>query len=332
MVYNADGHLRGRAKKNGLWHTVTCRRLYNSPFFAQGGKYKGSLCCRSRTRRQVDEESRSQKTSEQGRLDRDNSDLAPWSEVRQCENEVLHIRTRCSEDYALVKGFAPRRPSRSEIGPGEEADSLLWGLCVAHIGYATGAILHMLSVLGHGSGEDSRRTRTCSSLTPKYPRPPEVARSLTTRTLRSPGGSTPPQAAIHSDAADMGYGATIRFDNLQHGIDGQWHAKGIWDWRDHAHSISYRELKAIRKPLTGYLGHKLEQESVQSLLLHVDNQAVFHITKALVSANRPMMREPRKLKLCRDRLGLQIRSEWIRSAACLPMAFRDSFHAAIYRF
>ena len=125
----------------------------------------------------------------------------------------------------------------------------------------------------------------------------------------------PPQAAIHSDAADMGYGGTLRFDNLEQGIDGQWHAQGIWDWRDRAHSISYRELKAIRKLLMGHLGHKFEQESVQSLLVHVDNQAVVHITNAQVSASRPMMRDLRKLKLCLDCLGLQIRSEWTPSVA-----------------
>ena len=51
----------------------------------------------------------------------------------------------------------------------------------------------------------------------------------------------PPQAAVHSDAADMGYGCTLRFDNIEQGIDGQRHAQGIWDWRDRAHCISYRE-------------------------------------------------------------------------------------------
>ena len=189
VVYKADGHLRGRAKKIGLSHTVISRRLFTSPFFARGGKYKGSLCCRSRSRRQVDEESRSHKTSEQGRLDWDNSDRAPCSEDRQCGKEVHHSRTQGSEGHAVVKGFATRRPSWSEKGPGEEVDSLLWCLCVAHVGYAMGLILHTLSILGHGSGEESRRTGTCSSLTPKYPRPPQVAGSLTTRTLRSPGGS-----------------------------------------------------------------------------------------------------------------------------------------------
>ena len=125
----------------------------------------------------------------------------------------------------------------------------------------------------------------------------------------------PLQPSIHSNAADMGYGGTLRFNNLEQGIDGQWHAQSIWDWRDRAHSISYRELKAIRKLLMGHLGHKLEQESVQRLLLHVENQAIVHVTNALVSASRPMMRELRKLKLCLDRLGLQIWSEWIQSVA-----------------
>ena len=90
----------------------------------------------------------------------------------------------------------------------------------------------------------------------------------------------------------MGYGGTLHFDNLELGIDGQLHAQGIWDWRDRAHSISYRELKEIRKLLMGHLVHKLEQESVLILVLHVDNQAVVCITSALVSSNRPMVPEP----------------------------------------
>ena len=78
-VYNADGHLRGRPKMMGLSHTGISRRLSTSPCFTRGGKYKGSLCYRCRPRRQVDEESRSHKASKQRRLDRENSDLAPWS-------------------------------------------------------------------------------------------------------------------------------------------------------------------------------------------------------------------------------------------------------------
>ena len=199
--------------------------------------------------------------------------------------------------------------------PGGEVDSFLWCLCVAHAGYATGSILHMLSILVHGSGEESRRTRTWSSLTPKYPQPPQVAGSLTTRTLRSPGDSPSTPSCYPLRRRRHWIWGTLRFDNLEQRIEEQWHAQGIWDWRDRAHSISYRELKAIRKLLMGHLGHQFEQESIQSLLLHVSNQAVVHITNALVSASFPMMRELRKPKLFLDRPGLQIRSEWIPSVA-----------------
>ena len=56
MVYNADGNFRRRAKKIGLSHTGISRRISTRPFFARGGTYNVSLCCRSRPRRQVDEE------------------------------------------------------------------------------------------------------------------------------------------------------------------------------------------------------------------------------------------------------------------------------------
>ena len=63
MVYNADSHLRGVGKKICLSHTGISRRISNSPFFTRGGKYKVSLCCRSRPRRQVDEQSLSHNKS-----------------------------------------------------------------------------------------------------------------------------------------------------------------------------------------------------------------------------------------------------------------------------
>lgn len=128
---------------------------------------------------------------------------------------------------------------------------------------------------------------------------------------------TPPSAtaALHTDAADVGYGGTLNVSDLRPGLPGQWNAQGIWSWRDRAESISYRELKAIRLILTGSLGSQLLHRGHRDLLLHVDNQAVVHITNALVSASRPMMRELRRLKSVLDRHGFHIRSEWIPSVA-----------------
>lgn len=124
-----------------------------------------------------------------------------------------------------------------------------------------------------------------------------------------------PGASIHSDAADMGYGGTLNFVDMEAGVDGEFHDQGVWSWKDRAESITYRELKAIRLLLMGRLGNRLALSREQNLLLHVDNQAVVHITNAFVSSSRAMMRELRRLKRVLDRHGLHIRTEWLPSVA-----------------
>ena len=60
---------------------------------------------------------------------------------------------------------------------------------------------------------------------------------------------TAPEATSHTDAADLGYGGTIR--PLSNPAEpGLWEAQGVWGWEDRANSISYRELKAVRFLLT----------------------------------------------------------------------------------
>lgn len=122
-------------------------------------------------------------------------------------------------------------------------------------------------------------------------------------------------AAMHTDAADMGYGGTLNASDHRPGVQGEAHTQGVWSWKDRARTITLRELKAIRLLLMGPLGREIAQSEHKNLLLHVDNQAVVHITNGLVSASRPMMRELRRLKSVLDRMGLHIKSEWIPSAA-----------------
>lgn len=107
----------------------------------------------------------------------------------------------------------------------------------------------------------------------------------------------------------------MNMDDMLPGVDGQYQSQGVWGWRDRAESISYRELKAIRMLLSGRFGNVLSDFKRSDLLLHVDNQAVVHITNSLVSASRPMMRELRRLKVLLDHHGIRIRAEWIPSVA-----------------
>ncbi len=127
------------------------------------------------------------------------------------------------------------------------------------------------------------------------------------------------QAVLHSDAADVGYGGTLGTDDSA-GAPGIWEAQGIWKWQDRAESISYRELKAIRMLLTkrnheqlNSFGSLLKQAGVSNVKLWCDNMATVHVTNAMVSASRPMMRELRLLKRELDRLGLHIASAWLPS-------------------
>lgn len=83
---------------------------------------------------------------------------------------------------------------------------------------------------------------------------------------------------MHTDAAEVDWGGTLNSEDLHAGVRGRWKAKGIWNWQDRAESISYRELKAIRLFLTRCLGRRLSTEVQKSVLLHVENQVVVHIT------------------------------------------------------
>lgn len=142
------------------------------------------------------------------------------------------------------------------------------------------------------------------------------------KTLSARGGECerpirPPscQAALHTDAADMGYGATLNDTDLSAGAAGMWCEQGVWSWRERAEHITLRELKAVRRALEGGMGRVVLDRGIREVLLHVDNQAVSYIVNGMVSSSPAMMRELRNLKCVLDRMGVHIRSEWLPSAA-----------------
>lgn len=125
---------------------------------------------------------------------------------------------------------------------------------------------------------------------------------------------TEPQAAMHTDAADMGYGGTLNVRDLTAGAPGMWCGQGVWSWQERAESINLRELRAVRMMLLGCLKEPIMRNGVKELLLHADNQSVVHIANSFVSASRPMMRELRRLKVVLEEMGIHIRAEWLPSA------------------
>jgi Reverse transcriptase (RNA-dependent DNA polymerase) len=125
---------------------------------------------------------------------------------------------------------------------------------------------------------------------------------------------TTPDMSLHTDAADLGFGGTLGPVGRP-GDQGLWESQGVWSWKDRAASITYRELKAVRLLLMGNLGKKVQSVGATKLVLHCDNAAVVHITNAMVSASRPMMRELRRLKRLLDSMGVYIDSQWLPSVA-----------------
>lgn len=125
---------------------------------------------------------------------------------------------------------------------------------------------------------------------------------------------TSPDAALHSDAADVGYGGTLNDKDLTAGVSGLWSDQGVWNWRDRAEAITHRELKAIRMLLQGPLGTEVKKRGLHELLLHVDNQPVVHIANSFVSSSRPLMQELRRLKRVLQHLNVHVRAEWLPSA------------------
>ena len=123
-----------------------------------------------------------------------------------------------------------------------------------------------------------------------------------------------PDGLLHTDAAEVGYGGTLaRTGNP--GDPGEWEAQQVWTANDRGDPITVRELRAVRLVLEGKLGQRSQEHGMQVLRLCVDNTGVVAAARSFTSASRPMMNELRKLKAVLDARGLQIRPEWLPSAA-----------------
>ena len=122
-----------------------------------------------------------------------------------------------------------------------------------------------------------------------------------------------PSLTAHSDAADLGYGGTLGFEQ-QAGRPGLWEGRGLWEAKDRMESITLRELKAVRLLLQRHFAEFLKDPSVRHLLVHEDNQAVVYVLNSMVSASQPMMAELRKLQALLVALGVRIEARWLPSA------------------
>lgn len=117
-----------------------------------------------------------------------------------------------------------------------------------------------------------------------------------------------PHFTMHSDAADVGYGGTLGFEEGA-GLPGLWECRGFWNATDRAHSITLRKLRAVRLLLHRHFAEFVSDRRVRRLLLHEDNQAVVYILNSMVSASKEMMVELRRLEILLRVLGVKVEAE-----------------------
>lgn len=132
----------------------------------------------------------------------------------------------------------------------------------------------------------------------------------TRRSIRSP----PPQASVHTDAADVGFGATLNFQDMCSGVRGMYVDQEVWTWKERASAITHRELGAVRLALSRSISKKLADSQITDAVVHNDSKAVVHILNAFVLASPAMMAELRRLKRVLDLLKIRTRWEWVPSA------------------
>lgn len=156
--------------------------------------------------------------------------------------------------------------------------------------------------LGHASLKDLRTWRTLTAGPDQATHPGRAILPLM------------PTGILHTDASDLGYGGTLGLRG-EAGDPGECEAQALWSAPERGDCITVRELRAVRKLLDGELGERSQAAGMTLIRALVDNTSVAHALRSFSSASTGMMRELRKLKRVLDRRGLQIRSEWLPSAA-----------------
>jgi hypothetical protein len=76
-------------------------------------------------------------------------------------------------------------------------------------------------------------------------------------------------------------------------------------------SINYCEVMAVIMLLMGNIETKVTEIGAINLFFRTDNTRVVHVTNAMVTASRPMMRELRKLTIVLDSMGVTLSTEWL---------------------
>lgn len=254
-------------------------------------------------------------TSVERRMGRSEGDRASRCCHGVRPDEFFCGRENSKEDTALGGITSQRGQVGEQVGIKEGLRVLLRLLCLLDVRNAMGEVLKSFFVLGPCLISTEELQGKLSSFPSIRKRTQVLARSYEEKPYWPLNCTTNPQGSLHTVDADVGYGGTLNTIDMSAGVQGMWSDQGIWSWKDRAQSISIGELKEIWLLLTECMGKQVKTERCRNLLLHMDKKSVVHITNRLVSANRPMMIEMRRLKLVPDRMGTKLCSEWITSVA-----------------
>ena len=123
-----------------------------------------------------------------------------------------------------------------------------------------------------------------------------------------------PQWAVHTDAAELGWGGTGGPDQGP-GAEGMRKISGVWSAEDRKQSITLRELRAVALGLGRGLGVDVKHQDVRKVRLFIDNQGAKFVIQKMSSKSPALISELRVLHKLITKLGISLAPEWLPSAA-----------------
>lgn len=114
-----------------------------------------------------------------------------------------------------------------------------------------------------------------------------------------------PVGAVHTDAAELGWGGTGGVDEGA-GIEGVVEASGVWNAEERKESITLRELKAVSLVLGRELGVDVQGGDARRVRLWIDNQGAQCVIEKMGSKSRGLMKELRALERLLKKLGISL--------------------------
>ena len=311
FVHSNNGCVRPGASSQRAANSRLFGRLSYCSILAGNCFNSEGLFSRAKDDRTVIENTWSEETFGQGRVDGVPETDSSWCSL----HEIQGLGAQGIEGAKTSRSIATSSTVWTSLGTKEACRAFLWYMLLAFLGYALGSLLHKVAVLRH-SFESAPRYKGKMQAQPQ-----EYERSW----ILEEDDWCEDGRSVHSISSTWGFHAhgcrrhrVRRYSELR-GLScrGAWPTAGSRNLElersgdvNHLPRIAGNSNDAHEKARTQY-----SQLRLSGHILHVDNQAVVHITNAFVSSSRSMMRELRILKRVLDALGLRIRSEWLPSEA-----------------